>query len=211
MIPTRLPANEIHVWIADWPARPSGDMRSAAESAWTRGVLAGYLGVAPDTLAFARGAFGKPRLAGAGVDGPLEFNLSHSGGIIALAVARDGVGVDIEAVRPLPELDAMAARSLAATEHREWTAAPPERRLDVFHRLWTRKEACLKAAGTGLVANLADVCATPLAGLPGVRHVLDWRLGGHHAAVASTCALARVDVRVFDHRVAASAAVAPAA
>lgn len=115
-----------------------------------RRLLAIYLGVAPREVPLEPGLYGKPRLRGGG---PLQFNLAHSAGEALLAVGRRGaVGVDVEHVSPRPGLRTLAASVMTAAEldalDRAGAAAQ-----DHFHAVWTRKEACLKALGTGLVLD----------------------------------------------------------
>lgn len=88
---------------------------------------------------------GKPRLAGGGP----AFSLTHAGELVGVALHDGPVGVDVERVRPLTDLAAMAAHACAPTE-----AAPDAA---AFFRLWTRKEAVLKATGHGLSAPMADL------------------------------------------------------
>ncbi len=98
---------------------------------------------------------GKPRLLG--LAAPLYFNLSHSGGMALLALSRVApVGVDIEMRQPIPDVEALALEHLTAAEwaafaQRSCSADPAAlQRERAFLRLWTRKEACLKAWGCGL-------------------------------------------------------------
>lgn len=110
-----------------------------------RRVLAEHLGRAPGPFAY--GAQGKPTLPGGG----LEFNLSHSRGRLLIAVSADfPVGIDIERVDPAIDPIALAHAGLTAGDVQSLLAAPQQMRHDLFHRLWTRREACLKALGTGL-------------------------------------------------------------
>jgi 4'-phosphopantetheinyl transferase len=96
--------------------------------------------------AFAVSRWGKPLLEGADVD----FSISHSGGMIWTALCRScHVGIDVEEIRPVPELEVLAA-ALHPHEQADIFAAPEAERLCSFYRCWTRKEAVLKAAGTGL-------------------------------------------------------------
>ncbi|AWN22235.1 hypothetical protein DKM44_02440 [Deinococcus irradiatisoli] len=114
--------------------------------ALTRLVLAAHLKTRPQDLVFQIGPFGKPRVWGSG----LEFNLSRSRGFALLAVAWDRqVGVDLEFVQCLPELDLIAAQRFSEDERRELSAAGEQRR-DLFFTFWTRHEALLKACGMGL-------------------------------------------------------------
>ena len=135
---------EAHVWRAVLGTVPA--------ELTLRQVLALYLGGAPEEIELERCEHGKPRLA-ANPD-RLAFNLSHSGDLALVAVARDReVGVDVERVKPERDLVALAERALApeaAAAVRE--AAEPER-TRLFYELWTRHEARLKCLGVGLAAR----------------------------------------------------------
>lgn len=123
-----------------------------------RSILGECLGVSPADVRFDYGEYGRPSLAG-GVDrsGPY-FNVSHCRDLGCIAVAsRCDVGVDIEAVRPLKDLERMARRTLAASEHRHFAAIPASDRLRTFFRYWTLKEALLKVVGVGLQWPLRDI------------------------------------------------------
>jgi len=111
---------------------------------FVRDVLAGYLGSEPEIEV---GLHGRPALR----SGELQFNLSHSQGLAAVAVsAVHAVGVDVE--RPRPRLDPLrfAERFLAPAEAAALTALPAAERPEALVQLWTAKEAYLKALGTGL-------------------------------------------------------------
>jgi 4'-phosphopantetheinyl transferase len=119
-----------------------------------RTLLGSLLGQRPGSLSIETGPSGKPRLGGAGRG--FHFNVSHSGELALICVAATGpVGVDLERVRPIPSAIAMAKRRFAEAEARfveEGDPAGADRR---FLRCWTRKEAMLKAIGTGLDSDLA--------------------------------------------------------
>ncbi|GAC1615901.1 MAG: 4'-phosphopantetheinyl transferase superfamily protein [Bradyrhizobium sp.] len=123
--------------------------RFLAARALTRGVLGGYLGCPPTEISLAVTAFGKPYLCrGGGPD--LRFNLSHSGGVVALAVGIGAeVGIDVEA-EPPGNTDELVSVGLSEPERRAYEELPPALRSAAFLRCWTRKEALLKASGTGL-------------------------------------------------------------
>jgi 4'-phosphopantetheinyl transferase len=131
---------------------------------------------------FVLGEHGKPALA----EGGVHFNLSHAGGRALLAVSDQPVGVDIEQLRPLSNLDAMAERVMSPAERCAYEEAAD--RTQSFFDLWVRKEAVLKATGEGISRDLRalDVATCGLGVVP-----LD--VGdGYAAAVAS---LGDVDVR----------------
>ncbi len=66
------------------------------------------------------------------------------------------VGVDIETIRPMEDLEAAARRAMEPAELGRWAANPEDDRLDAFYRSWTRKEAALKAVGRGLSVDPRD-------------------------------------------------------
>ena len=103
----------------------------------------------PPRAALALGPHGKPRLPGPATG---SFNLSHAGGW-ALIGARTGgeIGVDLELLRPIDDLDGMSRHHLAREELDELSAAPDAEAANrAFLSGWTRKEACVKALGSGL-------------------------------------------------------------
>ncbi len=110
--------------------------------------LARHTGLAAGALRLVEGPFGKPRLA----DVPdCHFNLSHSAHRALLAIGGDApLGVDIELIHPVDKLPALARAHFTADEIGALMARAVDQRDAAFLRLWTRKEACLKAIGTGL-------------------------------------------------------------
>lgn len=114
-----------------------------------RRILGCYLRVHPASLVFSYGATGKPALAGHRFE-TLDFNLSHSSDrvLIAVAIGR-AVGVDLECIRPLPDINDMAERVFSDAEIALFASVSPEKRLRLFFELWTRKEAFIKATGDG--------------------------------------------------------------
>ncbi|MGR8929944.1 MAG: 4'-phosphopantetheinyl transferase family protein [Gammaproteobacteria bacterium] len=109
--------------------------------------LAGYLKVDPASLRFELGEYGKPHLP----CGSLHFNLSHSGDQMLIAVADfPEIGIDVEGVNLRSSLDALARRVFSETELNQWRLSTPEEQLVGFYRLWTKKEAFVKAVGRGI-------------------------------------------------------------
>jgi 4'-phosphopantetheinyl transferase len=121
-----------------------------------RAILGGYLGVDPAAVDFTRGPRGKPYLAGKSLtgksltgNGPF-FNLSHSGKLALIAVADREIGIDLEKVRHLESLTAIARRHFSTFEFEALDALGDPARQLAFYRCWTRKEAYIKALGVGL-------------------------------------------------------------
>ena len=134
-----------------------------------RSILGAYLGCPAVEVAFAYGLHGKPRLADAtaGVP-PVEFNLAHSHGLALCAVTLGReVGVDVEAVRAFDNSERIIDRFFSPREQADFLALPEADRLAAFFRGWSRKEAFLKATGTGLSTRLDsfDVTLGPVAAL----------------------------------------------
>lgn len=128
-----------------------------------RVLLGSYLGQPPDRLEFVSGPHGKPALSGATGASPLRFNLAHAPGRLLYAItARREVGVDIEEVRELPAAEPIAERFFSVREREAWRAVPAHAKTAAFFACWTRKEAYLKAIGTGLAMPL-DAFAVSLA------------------------------------------------
>jgi 4'-phosphopantetheinyl transferase len=126
--------------------------------AWTRGVLrallGSYVGCAPGEICLSAGPMGKLQLDPS-CDG-LRFNVSHSHewALIALARGRD-VGVDVEHHRSLRhDLFAIAERFFAPAEVEALRALEPAGQEPAFFRIWSRKEAYIKATGEGVSAGL---------------------------------------------------------
>ncbi|MFQ5889845.1 MAG: 4'-phosphopantetheinyl transferase family protein [Gemmatimonadota bacterium] len=118
-----------------------------------RELLARYTGIAPERLSFHHGAGGKPSLSGEAARSRLRFNLSHSEELLLVAIARGGlVGIDVEAIRPVPGAESLARRFFSAREQTAIRRAPEPERTSAFLTCWTRKEACVKATGDGVWA-----------------------------------------------------------
>ena len=171
------------IWLADLDAADGGDSALALLSederarahrfvfdihrhrfiacrAWLRARLGERLGCAADSLRFDYGPVGKPSLAGGAA---LRFNVSHSDRFALLAMV-DGaeIGVDIERLRPLSHMDALAERVFSAAERAALGRVPADQKLEAFFAGWTRKEAYIKARGEGIGLLAAiEVVLTP--------------------------------------------------
>ncbi len=177
----QLSADELWLWVGEVPDLLNGDMvdlremldeetrirlsRLAREQdqasigiahASLRLLLGAILDIAPSALAFQRGPHGKPYLV-SNNDGSdrLHFNLSHTQGAVAIALAREPVGVDIEIQRDLPDLleiceTVFARKTITAIAN----AANASQRRTLFYRHWTLGEALIKATGGGMSHDL---------------------------------------------------------
>ena len=182
-------AGELHLWKAgldreDWPpadALPAPDRERAAQmrrpptrrrwvaARWAlRSVLGRYLDEEPAAVELGLGPRGKPILAEP--HDALQFNLSHSGELALVAVARGlSVGVDVERIAPRRDVLALARRALGPAEAKKLAEIAPQERSVAFHAAWARREAIAKCLGVGLGAPLpkAAVAVSELDAEPG--------------------------------------------
>ena len=120
-------------------------------------LLARYLTMKPAAITFAANGSGRPTLAGDPEE--LQFNLSHSADAALLAVSRgSALGVDIERIREVSDMIAIAERNFAPTEFAPLLRLNSEQQTDGFFVTWTRKEAFLKGLGLGLSSRLDAIC-----------------------------------------------------
>jgi 4'-phosphopantetheinyl transferase len=129
-----------------------------------RQLLGARLGTPPESVDLVYGAHGKPVLASWLADSELRFNLSHCDDVTLYAFSRGHeIGIDVEAVRVMPDADAIAARFFSHREQQAYRALERRDRPLGFFQCWTRKEAFIKAIGDGLSYPLDrfDVSLTP--------------------------------------------------
>jgi len=120
-------------------------------------LLGQYLDMPPGEIRFQYENHGKPEIALPHDSGSLRFNVSDSGGLALIAVGSErAIGVDIEKVRPLPDLLDIARRFFSAREVQAILAISENKRQEAFFACWTRKEAFLKATGIGLLYPLSE-------------------------------------------------------
>jgi 4'-phosphopantetheinyl transferase len=205
-----LPEDEVHLWQVDlasvapgekrWEQLLSSDERAraarfhfsrdrqyfTATRALLRTILGSYVDSDPTELVFRYSEKEKPSLSQSHSGGPVEFNVSHSGAIALLAFARGrALGVDVEQVRENFDHEAIARRFFSEEEQRQLVALAPSDRHRAFFLCWTRKEAYIKAQGTGLSLPLKqfDVSLRPgdldalLSTRPDSAEAARWSLG----------------------------------
>ncbi len=133
----------------------------AAAHAGLRALLGSMLGCAPQALLFAAGPNGKPHIIHKGRRDAVQFSISHTRGCVAAAIARSAVGIDVERLREMPDLMAVA-RTVFAPEAYLALVAKSELsgRTALFYRYWTLCEAFMKATGTGIAQNLPSFAFT---------------------------------------------------
>lgn len=171
-------------------------------------LLSGYTGLTADELRFQYQETGKPYLlpdqqqgsrdaCGTGQNRQgcppreIAFNISHSGGWVVLAIGRNrNIGVDVETIRR--DMDVMAIASRYFTLEETALIEQADDQHVVFFNLWSRKEAYVKAIGSGLFRELSSF-SVPIIGneLPEVSEKDGWifqrlEAGSKYAAAVVT-------------------------
>ena len=136
---------------ADTFQQPLLRNRYMAVRAITRHVLASYLSAKPADLQFTLGEHGKPAL----ISDSLHFNISHTDQLLLIAVGNlPDIGVDIELIKTRSNMGGMAKRCFAERELKIWQQLSEPQSQETFYRLWTKKEAFVKATGRGIALGL---------------------------------------------------------
>ncbi len=172
--------NEVHIWKADvqsfrqsldlfaswlsveerqrWQRYLAADVRERFLTArgLLRRILSIYTSHNPADIQFAASPQGKPYLGFPGQTG-LEFSLSHSSGIVLVAVTRGlPVGIDVETMQQEIDFDLISSKYFSPLENQSIRSLPQALQKQAFFNCWTRKEAYLKGLGVGLTAPLHD-------------------------------------------------------
>jgi 4'-phosphopantetheinyl transferase len=132
-----------------------------------RALLGRYLDTSPEAVRFAYGPHGKPMLEGEHRDSSLRFNASHSGDWAVYAFVQEHeIGVDVEQIKEDFATEGIAERFFSVREVQILNALPEAEKPAAFFRCWTRKEAYIKAIGTGLSHPLDTFDVTLAPGEP---------------------------------------------
>ncbi len=173
LLHSELDADEIHLWYAclDQPAvdfrsllspdetiraqrfhRERDRQRFIVRRGLLRTMLSGYLHADPGQLQFCCGRNGKPTMTDES-GRKICFNLSHAEGLALYGFTRGReIGVDIERVRDVPDMDQIVERFFSPTENAALRTFALSSKRRAFFVCWTRKEALTKATGDGLTA-----------------------------------------------------------
>jgi len=154
-------------------------------------LLGRYLKISPEQIVFDYGKAGKPQL----LSTDLQFNLSHSGDYAFYGICQSApIGVDIENEKKDMEFEAIAQRFFSHEEYQAIKALPEKKKCAGFFDCWTKKEAWVKALGTGLRHPLSEFTVSlssdpiPIRNIHETQH---WTLFSvktiphYHAAVAT--------------------------
>lgn len=182
-----LAPDAVHLWLLPYDR--------AAGRRPLRDLLGAYLELPGERIGFTTGPHGRPACAAA-TEAGLDFNWSHSGARALAAIARGlpELGVDLELPRPRARALTLARRFFAPEEHDALSNLAPEALAPAFLRLWTAKEAVLKALGEGLqyglhrvVFTLDDAGIRPSAFQGSAAPATAWRLHAVPAPGACAC------------------------
>lgn len=120
-----------------------------------RSILGNYLGFGADQLQFCYGENGKPAVQGQQCLRAVRFNLSHSNGeALFVFTLKSEIGVDIEKIRYMPDMDQIAKHFFSVREYELFYSLPKRNKQEAFFNCWTQKEAFIKATGDGLARPL---------------------------------------------------------
>jgi 4'-phosphopantetheinyl transferase len=123
-------------------------------------ILSRFLKCDPDEIIYEYNEYKKPSIN----NNHLHFNISHSKNMIAIAITNDvPVGIDIECKSLKVATDDISHRFFSALEYRSYKKVPKSQKINSFYKIWTQKEAYIKAVGKGLYLDLQnfDVEANP--------------------------------------------------
>jgi len=123
-----------------------------------RDILGRYTNTPAKQITYKKNSHGKPAL---NHDHPVYFNLSHSHDFAALAIScHSEIGIDVEYLKSKPHWEKIAKRFFTKTEVSYLLDQPKENQESFFFQIWTRKEAYIKAIGTGLSTSLSSFDVT---------------------------------------------------
>jgi 4'-phosphopantetheinyl transferase len=162
---------------ADRFVRPEHQARFALVRGTLRQVLGHYTGTDPKTIALAENEFGKPSLK----EFPsIKFNVSHTDPVALIGVNLEHeIGVDVESTQPRDAWQKIVKRYFTEDEISQLFALDEAEGLTGFYRLWTLKEAYMKARGRGLSWGLDKFS---MRGADGQECGVDWDLNDEAAA-----------------------------
>ena len=169
-----------------------------------REILATELGTGPEEVRLRLGDHGRPGLDPHAHRTDLDFNLSHSGELALIGVARGlRIGIDVERLRPGRDPLRIANRYFSPAEVAAVKAFPPRERPEAFLRYWTGKEALAKGLGLGLQAapGELELVRTTGGAMAPARRAGEWQLleigvpDGYRATLAVNAPEARVRTR----------------
>ncbi len=127
-----------------------------------RSILCSSIGCHNHQLSFEENDYGKPLALVDGSPASISFNVSHSGECGLIAFAPGGhLGVDVEEITPRRDLASLIEAVMGSDEQAELNELAGQARIRLFYRLWTCKEALIKALGTGFSTDISRFQVPP--------------------------------------------------
>ena len=119
-------------------------------------MLSHYGNVRPQEWVFDKEEKGRPFIEADTAQFTLDFNISHTLGMVGCAVSEEGrVGLDLEPKERDANLKALAGKQFSVMEQQQFACAPESEKAHKFFKFWTLKEAYIKVTGKGLSENLS--------------------------------------------------------
>jgi 4'-phosphopantetheinyl transferase len=125
---------------------------------YLKNFIGEYLDLSPEKIIISQMKSGKPYV-NENIDSNLKFNYSHSGDYIVYAFTKDNeIGIDIEKIKDISEFDELSRTHFSDEEQLIYFELKnPEEKKRLFYKIWTRKEALLKAEGSGITIDLKSL------------------------------------------------------
>jgi len=123
-----------------------------------RQMLANCTGRSQAALMFAEDGNSKPRLVD---DDGWDFNISHAGNYVAAVADQSAIGVDLESIREVREIEMLVHRYFHPVEALAWRQLPASMRKEAFFVFWCAREAAIKCTGLGLGKGMSVTCIGP--------------------------------------------------
>lgn len=114
-------------------------------------ILENYFFMDTTKVEYIYNEFGKPYIK----DSNLYFSLSHSNGVIALAVSKEEIGLDIELIKDVK--DNLALKVMNEAEYNIYKGLSKNDKISYFYEVWTSKEAYVKKLGSALTLNPSNI------------------------------------------------------
>jgi 4'-phosphopantetheinyl transferase len=127
-----------------------------------RSMLCDRLNCQNSDLAFESAEHGKPFAIVKGASARLQFNMSDSGRHGLIAIAPFGqIGIDVEERSTARDLEGLSETVFGPDEQACIASVHGQEKVERFYRLWTMKEALVKALGTGLYLDVSGFQVPP--------------------------------------------------
>ncbi len=88
---------------------------------------------------------GRPYIASSSLD----FNVTHTDGLVAVAIGQCKLGIDAEKIEPAADLMDLAGKYFTASEYSWLSKLDSQKQVECFYAIWTAKESVIKAVGSG--------------------------------------------------------------